>query len=250
MSNEDEDIKEFRVTPTTVLKILINEVEKIYPFLNSIVFSPSLDYANIINLHRNPINKDKNLEIVSNNAFPLLAWNRSNLQRSMTKRVLPTSTCVIDGKAYKAKFFLGEVDATLNFYSASVKDIERIETDILFETGLASIKTITMNVRDSAINYGIYWDYDLNSIDFELETNFYKCLSTSVKIQGAILYLDQLTTEDLSNVIFGINFGIYDCSGNLIESSTIDDVKDILEAQGENVKAEYNKWRINKNGNK
>jgi len=242
---------ELRVTPTDILKVLMSNINSIYPFLNSIVFAPSLDYVNVVNLHRNSIDSQINtIKDKDGYMFPLLAWNRSNLKRTVTKRITPDSSIVINGETHKARVFVGEVEATLNFYSASIEDIERIETDILFEKGLAAIKTISMNIGDSTIEYGITWNYELESLEFELESNFYKSLSANVLIQGAMIYIDELTSDDVSNVIFKLNFGIYDCNGKLIESTSLEDVSNILESQGENVKAEYNKWKGTQNGNK
>lgn len=212
------------ITPSDVIYGLSEAISKKYRRLvNSFVFDPEEMYERAITagrveqFYREPINLDDKQIFQDRKLLPMIAWNRTNLIPHQANGRPNRFACDAHGET---NFVTTLCEFTFNFtyYSTNMIELEQFELDWNLQRGLREVATIKLYTSDDMppFEYSVIWENELQSINFSLESNYYKSLSGTAKISGSFVSFINLPEEEIGNLIKEIRFSVFDCYGNEI----------------------------------
>ena len=155
----------------------------------------------------------------------MIAWNRTNLiPHSANGRAMQFS-CNAHGDT---KFSTALCEFTFNFtyYSTNMIELEQFELDWNLQKGLREVVEINLYTSSDMppFVYSVIWEPELQSINFSLDSNYYKSLTGSAKIAGSFVSFINLPDDEIGNLIKKIRFSVFDCYGNEIIDEAFKDI--------------------------
>jgi hypothetical protein len=224
-------LDEVTSSPALVLESFLTKLREEIPELKY-VYDEKLSYETSVKAFRAQNNMNKTDQRDGNDKsdyYPMFAFNRSVLRypeqtSGPGKRLSAANKVRQDVKDTKDRsveiyrIVQAEFDLRFLWITKSIKDLERFEILYLSEEGISSYKEVEVDLgSDKLEKFKYFFEYGpLEDKLFEYEGNYYKTLSSTIKVRGMYPVL-----RGEAKIIREINMKILDAQSAILVSSKI-----------------------------
>ena len=181
-----------RVTPSDILAALFAKLDTLNLGIKSYIFDPRLEIASSMTHHRSLVNSEFDPQ---NNklSLPLFSWNRDSIKRDENTGRQFSGRGSTSSNLYNIGIIPAKMDVNFTIFASSIQDIEKIETDWLFETSINSVKSVLVKFGTEEQDYAINWPMNLDNLTIELSDVYHKALSGLVTVSGPVLSFNKVS---------------------------------------------------------